>query len=462
MNRDFLKSQFNDPTYSDFKLIDDDNNVLYLHTFVMRQNKYFDTWFKSQLTPDKTKMHVTSVPLATKLIGHLYCLPFQIEDDIDYNDFFEMVELTQMWCLSEGITTVEFIFVIKNYEKMIRADINNCMLLYNYFESQCPINYHDKQYSGKWLKSKLVEYVTKNISNLNSGFINLPIAKLLSHEQYIQTCLSYKYYDKLTEHSDIKNNIYVNMLNKCIHDKINTIDTTIFTSKVFNYLDIENQVVLALKNKMYNLININSGFIDQHLVKRINYFVNGTIDNYDQQILNSNITQLLEPVLQASLYIKFNEYNKLLSIPLKQIKEAFTKYYDADIFTNNQLYAIMSADSMITDKTFDNLDNHKSSYKILHITSFVPFTGKLYTLIGTYNKISNDTFEIKPIKKIHKTDELWIENNTTKINKIKTIGNHELECIKKTNLEIKYIIELSNDIFMPKNSNVYKIQSLEL
>ena len=63
MDPEYFKKFFNNKEYSDFIIEDDDHNVLYLHTFIMRQNEYFDTLFKSPIS-DKTKVHVTNMPMA--------------------------------------------------------------------------------------------------------------------------------------------------------------------------------------------------------------------------------------------------------------------------------------------------------------------------------------------------------------------------------------------------------------
>jgi len=111
MDPNYFKKFFNNKEYSDFIMEDDDHNILYLHSFIMRQNEYFDTWFKSPIS-NKSEMRVSNIEMAKKLVNYIYGNEFTVDNNINFEDFFDLVDLTYMWLFPQKIKDQEFKFVI--------------------------------------------------------------------------------------------------------------------------------------------------------------------------------------------------------------------------------------------------------------------------------------------------------------------------------------------------------------
>ncbi|ARF12565.1 hypothetical protein Klosneuvirus_7_10 [Klosneuvirus KNV1] len=474
MDPNYFKKFFNNKEYSDFIMEDDDHNILYLHSFIMRQNEYFDTWFKSPIS-NKSEMRVSNIEMAKKLVNYIYGNEFTVDNNINFEDFFDLVDLTYMWLFPQKIKDQEFKFVIYFYEALLKNDINNAIPLYNYFGNHPTVTIEspkirdrytnprdqDKNYNGKWLIDTIKNYVSANILNLNGGFINLPVAKFLAYDKYIMACIEHKYYDKIAEHTEVNNNTYINSLNKYINDHIQKIELTILTSKIAKFLDIENNTILSLKFNMYDQINNFDGTPDERLVKRINNYINRIINQCDKKLLNTKIMTYLEPQIQANLYVKFGEYDKLIGIQSYCIKEAFKVYYTADIFTVNQLNAILTANSIVTIN--DNIDKQQSSWKILYIQSFVPFKGTLYISVGQCKRKGEDIITINIHKTLSKQDKIRINNNEYTIKSMKSNNNKENDIIRPVFDLIEYTCLLDkniDNIEEHKHYYVYKVREL--
>jgi len=369
-----------------------------------------------------------------------------------------------------------FFIIPKHSNKTITLnDINNAIPLYNYFGNHPTVTIEspkirdrytnprdqDKNYNGKWLIDTIKNYVSANILNLNGGFINLPVAKFLAYDKYIMACIEHKYYDKIAEHTEVNNNTYINSLNKYINDHIQKIELTILTSKIAKFLDIENNTILSLKFNMYDQINNFDGTPDERLVKRINNYINRIINQCDKKLLNTKIMTYLEPQIQANLYVKFGEYDKLIGIQSYCIKEAFKVYYTADIFTVNQLNAILTANSIVTIN--DNIDKQQSSWKILYIQSFVPFKGTLYISVGQCKRKGEDIITINIHKTLSKQDKIRINNNEYTIKSMKSNNNKENDIIRPVFDLIEYTCLLDkniDNIEEHKHYYVYKVREL--
>lgn len=470
MDPNYLKKFFNSKEYSDLILKDDNNNILHLHSFILRQYEYFDTWFKSSIS-DKTVIRVPNTTIAKILIAYFYGNEFIIDPNMDYDEFFDLVDLTQMWLLPQKIKDQEFMYVVKNLDNIIKKDMNYTIPLYNYFENQPTIQINKESLrngviqitrNGKWLVEYIKNYISNNILNLNGGFINLPVAKFLPYDKYIIACIEHKYYDKIADHAEINNTNYINSLNKYINDYIRKIDSTILTSKIGKLLDLENNTILSLKFNMYDKINQYNGVPDEILIKRLNNYIDRIINQCNKKILDTKIITYLDPQILANLYVKFGEYNKLLDIQSHCIKEAFKVYYTVDIFTINQLNAILSADSIVT--TTNEFYKHKSSWKILHLQSFIPFNGTLYTLVGQCKRKGFDTVTIKINKSLSKNHKIRINNEEYTIKLMKSNNNQENDIIRPVFELIEYTIQLDKDIDnLEENKEyyVYKIRELK-
>jgi len=471
MDPSYLNKFFNNKEYSDLIIEDDDHNILFLHSFILRQYEYFDTWFKSSIS-NKTKIHVPNIQIAKKLVGYFYGYEFKIEPDMDYDDFFELVDLTYMWLLPQKIKDQEFMFVMTNLDAILKKDMNYTISLYNYFEKQPIIKIGEKYdqskrinipvtRDGKWLVDQIKNYISSNILNLNGGFINLPVAKFLPYDKYIIACIEHKYYDKIAEHAEVNNTLYINSLNKYINDNIQEIDSTILTSKIVKLLDIENHTILSLKFNMYDQIDNFDGTPDERLVKRINNYISRIINQCDKKLLDKKIMTYLEPQIQANLYVKFGEFNKLINIQSHCIKEAFKVYYNTNIFTINQLNAILTANSIISSN--DNIDKQQSSWKILHIQSFVPFNGTLYILVGQCKKKGDDIITIKIHKTLSIQDKIRINNNEYTIKSLISNNNQENDMIRPVFDLIEYTCQMDkniDNIEEHKQYYVYKVREL--
>lgn len=468
MDPNYLKKFFDNKEYSDLIMEDNDQNIVYLHSFIIRQHEYFNTWFNSSIS-DKTKIHVSDIQIAKKLIAFMYGFEFVIEPDMDYDEFFELVDLSQMWLLPQRIKDIEFAFVVQNYESMIKKDINYSIPLYTYFEKQPSINgerhptiaFLTKQYNGKWLVENITKYVSSNILNLNGGFINLPVAKFVPNERYIMACIEYKYYDKLIDHMNaLSSDIYMNAMNKYINDNIQKIVPSIFESTIAKYLDFENYTILSLKYELYDLIDKFTGFKDDRTFKRINNYITRTFDKYDKRLLDSNIVKYLDPQLLINMYIKYGDFNKLLNIPTQHIKEAFKEHYHTNVFTNAQLNAIMTADAIIP---YSNQLN-KSAWKTLRVKSFVPFIGSFYIITGQCKKINDNTIVLRIRKSISKQDKISINDIEYSMKSIKSQDDTEINNIVKPSLDhIEYTIKLDKNIDNINDNKsyfVYKIRDL--
>ena len=55
MDPNYLKNFFDNKEYSDIIMEDNDKNVVYLHSFIIRQHEYFNTWFNSTISDKSQK-----------------------------------------------------------------------------------------------------------------------------------------------------------------------------------------------------------------------------------------------------------------------------------------------------------------------------------------------------------------------------------------------------------------------
>ena len=105
--------------FSDFYLYDDDNEKLYLHKVIIYDIPFFNTFFNSTITTDKTKMKIDNIGAAKVVLSHYYLQgpepeeysPNELLSIILFADMLEQTKIKQKYTqkLIEQLTTLKSI-----------------------------------------------------------------------------------------------------------------------------------------------------------------------------------------------------------------------------------------------------------------------------------------------------------------------------------------------------------------
>lgn len=411
--------KWNDPKSSDFVMIDNNFNELYLVQSKLKELEYFITYFESEIG-DKSTMRVEYIEIVNKLLFrhfHGGGITIDLLEQLNTNDLFYLTSLVFEWLLPKEYKESIFIYIDKNLNKILSEDSSYGVLIYNYFGDFISKVYDKKsknksidtytKLDGKVLTNKIIMRINLNYKTVDSCYIDSPLSKLIYYNIYNETCFIYYRYDKIKNHPDhLKYCEYPfkfnEMIDKYFDDLIE--DILILLNDIF----ADKAIKLCVKFGKYDLIyNINNKY------SYINdYFY---ISNYLSQIrtnkeylLDKNIIKIIDPYLYAKMCIELSYYDKLINIKSywTSIQKAFQDYYkiEDNIFTKCQLNIITSVSNIISYE-----DIYLTGDKVLRLSSFYPFKGDLILLVGKIEQIKDNTVNIIPKRDIKIKDILLYE-----------------------------------------------------
>jgi len=365
MDTSYFLSQFDNPSYSDFKLVCRDK-VLHLHKLILVQIEYFKTFFESGVNSDKSKMEIEQehYDSAIRLIKYIYGENANgyliIENPIQINKLMDLIILTDMWQFPKKIREQLFNFIQKT---IIKNNVINPPYTLAYIDilikifgndtttcsnaSYCFSNYNSKCTrcnklvdDKKQLCIKSCPCLVSNTPKIHQGgkeFVNVLINAI-----GIDYCDSTKYYK-----------------NKSNEDIIN--------------INLDNYYI-------FNLLDIN---------QQANYYAIYGKHTKLHELFNGDIAK----ICQCLNHNWFNQ-SDILNKEIIELKIMHGKIFRSKPFS------------------FKDKDN------LLYIQSFIPFKGHYLEVIGQIIKQEKDVIQIQLNKNTNISQSLCINNEPFQIDEL--------------------------------------------
>lgn len=188
-----LARSYNDPSFSDFKLIEmETQKELYLHTYVLRSNPFFAQYFGSAFA--KPTMEVESIMCADILARYIYTYKFRIGESIHPDDFFDLLQLSEMWQMPTEILDDLFTFAYIHMREFIDQDLAYANLLYHHFNDYIP---GDSIWTGSQMTYRIINQLTERKEKITEDMLEWDIVKLLSIDIMTELLIKYHRYENL-------------------------------------------------------------------------------------------------------------------------------------------------------------------------------------------------------------------------------------------------------------------------
>jgi hypothetical protein len=204
---EYIKKTFNQPNGSNF-LIRAEGKVIYLHSYIMKSIPYFETFFSSGVTKDKSNINCESYFAAYKLSHYIYTGEFEIENSTSPEEFFDLVELTESWQLPKEIKAKQFMYLYSQWKQMLKQNIENANYLCLHFENEPEVSWRvgndlyvtNRFWSGKKLIAHIEEFLVANYEEITREMIDGPAVKLLGENARLGLYVKFGLYEKLNEY----------------------------------------------------------------------------------------------------------------------------------------------------------------------------------------------------------------------------------------------------------------------
>lgn len=157
-----VKFLHNKPLLSDFTLVDDAGSKLHLHKLILYSSPYFQHFFESGVTTDKSQTKVHSVEVARLLTSYLYTGVFTVPPSITASEFIDLCDLTEMWCLSSDIKLYLFTHLYHNWMKILEEDLRYADILFRHFGQHPRVQIDKIICEGTSLISWIVTYLVEH------------------------------------------------------------------------------------------------------------------------------------------------------------------------------------------------------------------------------------------------------------------------------------------------------------
>lgn len=188
-----IAKSYNDPSFSDFKLVERrGRKEIYLHSYVLRSNPFFAQYFQSPFA--KAVMEVESIMVADKLARNIYTEYLYI-DDMEPDDFFDLVQLAEMWQMPQKVIDVLFTFAYVRVEEFIQEDLAYANLLYRHFGTYFQSLGIYK--SGLGLTCNIVGILAKSTDSITEEMLDWDIIQLLPTDILTELCIKFHRYENL-------------------------------------------------------------------------------------------------------------------------------------------------------------------------------------------------------------------------------------------------------------------------
>jgi len=455
-------NEWNNPKYSDFVLIDDNLNKLYLTKSKLSELDYFKTYFESEIG-NKSSMGVENISVCDKLLSTYFQgnrITVDFLSQFDYDELFCFISLVFEWLFPNEYKEIIFIYIDKNLNKILSEDSSYGILIYNYFgDFTCKVydkkskdKYKDtySKLNGKSLTNKIILYINLNCTIVDECYIDSVLSKFLRYNIYLESCFLHQRYDKIKDHPEYLKQIEYKLFKYRLNEMIVKYFSTT-TEEIFEFLNdiyADQAIKLCIKFGKYDLMNK----INNHYPYINDYLY---ISNYLDQIgwnkeylFDKNIIKIIDPYLYAKMCIELNSINKLINIRSywTSIQKAFQDHYNSknNIFTKSQLDAILSASNIISYE-----DVYLTGDKVLRLSSFYPFNGDLAILVGEIKQIDKDIIFVIPKRSIKINDILLYEGLEYTVVKVKILDH-----VCKITID-QIIIRGNTEVY-----NLYKIEEI--
>ncbi|AYV77295.1 MAG: hypothetical protein Barrevirus29_8 [Barrevirus sp.] len=201
------------------------------------------------------------------------------------------------------------------------------------------------------------------------------------------------------------------------------------------------------------------------LIQSLQSYLTSNVDNITEDMIDWPIlSKGLTDMIYMEIYIRNNLYEKLNDLNIKDISlfsKHFIKHYDPKIklFTAKQVSALRGHDFICRDMNVLCSKENKGRRRMLHVITFWPFKGSLYTYIGTVHgkskKYNSILITLELI--IKKTDTLFFHGSTYPIASI----FWQTDEVDEGFTDDDYSITLKDCENLPdKGTFVYKVEEL--
>jgi len=237
---------YNNPKFSDCVITDINNSrSIYVNSFILRvSSEYFDIYFKTNLSTNKTKIIVDNMNAAESLIkcfyqfSHPFIWQYRFSYDNstpihDINLLFQTTELANMWLVSNNIKQCLTEYICKNITEIMIINPDNLI----WIETNCKLN----AIAENAVRSFLIHKINKISDEL---LMNEHFIKYVSKSLQINECIRRGYYNFLLETNDIEhfNDMLEKFIENCIIYKqreIFTINQYVIAHSGINFEDID-------------------------------------------------------------------------------------------------------------------------------------------------------------------------------------------------------------------------------
>jgi hypothetical protein len=221
-NHESIIASYNKPELSDCIITDIHNTkTIYVNSFILRiSSKYFNAYFNTQLSSNKSRIIVDNIKIAEIVIKYFYLYqhPFinlyniEILDDIEHykiiiTEFFQIVELANMWLVSNNIKKNFAEYLSINIYEILKIDINNLIWIeLNFPLSDIPIY-------------KIAYIIKEKIHNISDELlINEYLLNFIDKDCVIEEGIRRGFHNMLLQTDDIE--YFNDSLNKFVNDGI--------------------------------------------------------------------------------------------------------------------------------------------------------------------------------------------------------------------------------------------------
>lgn len=356
---------YNNPKYSDFKILNQQMEPLYLHKCILSDIPYFDTYFNTKIgnSDKRNYMLVDNLEPYKIICKYIYNQKDELDhyNKLDLNLYIELVKLSDIFELHKYKDILfSYLTIHNHYKSYLDESLESANIFYLFFSNrgECCLprgNSNSDIYYSWFIHNDMIAYLRECIVNhsIPEDILNWEIIKILPIDLLIQI---YIRLNKLQE-------LFLNNINFISYPNFNKI-----FSKFYHY---------------------HSNILTPEQVNALTSYKLNSIQNPKYLVPPA----VADKFLDLKSFIPFNGIiYKKIGIPKKSINNEITIFLMSNIKIND-IIQFNTIDYIILDIIYINTDKHVSK----------AFANNLYKLQlnSEINIIDNKNFEAYKIKHIN-------------------------------------------------------------